>query len=221
MADQTLVNVQFHLQVIALPERLAVPLIPDLSDEGKVVAARGKLMKRLAEGEARLVAWTVLETKSGQRAIAEDLREIRYATEFKAGEVHVNLEVSEAADEEPREIKVKPKIEAAGLQPAPSAFETRNTGVTLEIEPVVGPDGITIDINLVPQHVWLHAYHDVTMKHDGKTVVVQQPEFRTNKVTTSITMMSGQTTLLGVFSQSERAGDMELFLLHVEVKKVD
>src|SRR5207237_2853822 len=35
----------------------------------------------------------------------------------------------------------------------PTAFETRNTGVTLEVEPVVGPDGITIDLNLVPQVV--------------------------------------------------------------------
>src|SRR5207237_5114707 len=35
----------------------------------------------------------------------------------------------------------------------PSNFETRNTGVTLEVEPVVGPDGVTIDLNLVPQVV--------------------------------------------------------------------
>ena len=35
----------------------------------------------------------------------------------------------------------------------PTAFETRNTGVTLEVEPVVGPDGVTIDLNLVPQVV--------------------------------------------------------------------
>ena len=35
----------------------------------------------------------------------------------------------------------------------PQTFETRNTGVTLEVEPVVGPDGVTIDLNLVPQVV--------------------------------------------------------------------
>src|SRR5207253_3890259 len=35
----------------------------------------------------------------------------------------------------------------------PQTFETRNTGVTLEVEPVVGPDGTTIDLNLVPQVV--------------------------------------------------------------------
>ena len=35
----------------------------------------------------------------------------------------------------------------------PTAFETRNTGVTLEVEPTVGSDNYTIDMNLVPQVV--------------------------------------------------------------------
>ena len=48
-------------------------------------------------------------------------------------------------------------METVGTTPVtpttPTAFETRNTGVTLEVEPVVGPDGVTIDLNLVPQVV--------------------------------------------------------------------
>src|SRR5881296_1195188 len=35
----------------------------------------------------------------------------------------------------------------------PQDWETRNTGVTLEVEPVVGGDATTIDLNLVPQVV--------------------------------------------------------------------
>src|SRR6266852_7370842 len=35
----------------------------------------------------------------------------------------------------------------------PTKFDTRNTGVTLEVEPVVGADGAIIDLNLVPQVV--------------------------------------------------------------------
>lgn len=35
----------------------------------------------------------------------------------------------------------------------PTAFETRNTGVTLEAEPTVGPDGNTIELNLSPEVV--------------------------------------------------------------------
>ena len=35
----------------------------------------------------------------------------------------------------------------------PQDWETRNTGVTLEVEPVVGGDATTIDLNLIPQVV--------------------------------------------------------------------
>lgn len=219
--DDSSPNVQFELQIITLPEPLASALIPDLRDPKKIEAAYTRLQTLLGEGKATLVAWPVLATKSGQRAVVEDIREIRYATEFSGGEVQVNLQVTESPEEEPSQIKVKPKIEAAGLQPVPSAFETRNAGVTLEIEPVLAPDGVTIDLNLVPQHVWLHRFHTVTMKVDGRSVVVEQPEFRTNKVQTSITMKSGQRVLMGVFSQSERGNEMELFLLRGEIKAVE
>src|SRR6202011_1492950 len=83
-------------------------------------------------------------TKSGQRAVIEIVREFRYPTTFTppqvptitggtggTGTVSINV--------------VTPTT--------PQTFETRNTGVTLEVEPVVGPDGVTIDLNLVPQVV--------------------------------------------------------------------
>ncbi|PYK67041.1 MAG: type II and III secretion system protein, partial [Verrucomicrobia bacterium] len=83
-------------------------------------------------------------TKSGQRAVIEIVREFRYATQYQPPQV--------------------PSITGGGggtgtvsisvvTPTTPTAFETRNTGVTLEVEPVVGPDGVTIDLNLVPQVV--------------------------------------------------------------------
>jgi general secretion pathway protein D len=83
-------------------------------------------------------------TKSGQRAVIEIVREFRYPTQYTPPQV--------------------PSITGGGsgtgtvsisvvTPTTPTAFETRNTGVTLEVEPVVGPDGVTIDLNLVPQVV--------------------------------------------------------------------
>ena len=43
----------------------------------------------------------------------------------------------------------------------PTSFTTRNTGVTLEVEPVVGPDGYTIDLSLVPQVVEFEGFHQL------------------------------------------------------------
>jgi hypothetical protein len=105
----------------------------------------------------------------------------------------------------------------------PTAFETRNVGVMLEIEPVLGPDGRTIDISLVPQHVRFLGMRKAIVEHTGTEdkVIVEQPEFLTNKVTTSIQVVDGEHTLLGVFKVNDPPGTVELFILHTQLKKIE
>ncbi len=98
----------------------------------------------------------------------------------------------------------------------PTAFETRNTGVTLEVEPVVGPDGTTIDLNLVPQVVEFEGFINYgspilapasfTVNPLGNVFtqprlitpnVINQPIFSSRKVTTSVSVWDGQTVVLG------------------------
>src|SRR5207244_13564152 len=84
-------------------------------------------------------------TKSGQRAIIEVVRELRYPISFTAAQVpSVNL---------PSGGTNNVAILSAVTPTTPQTFETRNTGVTLEVEPVVGGDATTIDLNLIPQVV--------------------------------------------------------------------
>src|SRR5947208_2812913 len=82
-------------------------------------------------------------TKSGQRAVIEIVREFRYPTQFTPPQVPTFSGGGSGTTVAP----------AVVTPTTPTAFETRNTGVTLEVEPVVGPDGVTIDLNLVPQVV--------------------------------------------------------------------
>src|SRR5947199_8386608 len=96
----------------------------------------------------------------------------------------------------------------------PTAFESRNTGVTLEVEPVVGPDGVTIDLNLVPQVVEFEGFINYgspifavgVNTVAGITVsapvlltsnVINQPVFSTRKVTTNVSVWDEQTVVLG------------------------
>ncbi|PYL06545.1 MAG: type II and III secretion system protein, partial [Verrucomicrobia bacterium] len=95
----------------------------------------------------------------------------------------------------------------------PQSFETRNTGVTLEVEPVEGPDGVTIDLNLVPQVVEFEGfinYGNPIFGINPNTIggvavpqilltnnVINQPIFSTRKITTSVSVWDGQTVVLG------------------------
>src|SRR5438445_8505629 len=85
-------------------------------------------------------------TKSGQRAVIEIVREFRYPTQFQPPQIPQTVgNTGNGAINGTTSVPITPTT--------PTAFETRNTGVTLEVEPVVGPDGTTIDLNLVPQVV--------------------------------------------------------------------
>jgi len=156
-------------------------------------------------------------TKSGQRALIEIVREFRYPTQFDppqvpqtVGSVSTRSDTSVVALGGGASVPVTPTT--------PTHFETRNTGVTLEVEPVVGPDGVTIDLNLVPQVVEFEGFINygspilapsssfldtvtgglITSPQNVITPnVINQPIFSTRKVTTSVSVWDGQTVVLG------------------------
>ncbi|MEA3188147.1 MAG: ral secretion pathway protein [Chthoniobacter sp.] len=156
-------------------------------------------------------------TKSGQRAVIEIIREFRYPTEFDPPQIPQNFG-SQSFSNNPLTGASGGSTGAFPVTPTtPTAFETRNTGVTLEVEPTVGPDGYTIDLNLVPQVVEfegfinygspiktispLTALSTVTSTASPSVTltdnVINQPIFSTRKVTTSVSIWDGQTVVLG------------------------
>ncbi len=155
-----------------------------------------------------------ITTKSGQRAVIEIVREFRYPTSFTEPKVP-DIQGRGSSSSTTTTIAL-PVVGPS----TPSNFETRNTGVTLEVEPVVGPDGITIDLNLVPQVVEFEGFinygspirtvNPALLGFSPSTLlgttteaitltdnVINQPIFSTRKVTTSVSVWDGQTVVLG------------------------
>jgi general secretion pathway protein D len=144
-------------------------------------------------------------TKSGQRAIIEIVREFRYPTTFTQPQVP---QISSSTT------VLNGVVPVVVTPTTPQTFETRNTGVTLEVEPVVGPDGTTIDLNLVPQVVEFEGFINYGSPINAVGVntvagisistpvlltenVINQPVFSTRKVTTNVSVWDGQTVVLG------------------------
>ncbi len=149
-----------------------------------------RLREMLASGKARLERLTVLRTKSGQRAVSESFNELRSGSEFRPPETPG----MHGADYKPAPEKPMPEnlVKNGGI---PIAFETRNVGDTLEVEPVLGPDGITIDLNLVPQSV-----RYVGERVEGTQHPVKTPIYEVSKITTSVTVRDGQPFFLGTLN---------------------
>src|SRR5262249_28388168 len=150
-------------------------------------------------------------TKSGQRAIIEVIRELRYPRTYTQPQVP-SIGTTTTTGSQVVPVVVTPTT--------PQDWETRNTGVTLEVEPIVGGDAMTIDLNLVPQVVEFEGFINygspinavgvnTAVSAGGMSVlttsvpveltpnVINQPVFSTRKVTTSVSVYDGQTVVLG------------------------
>ena len=145
--------------------------------------------------------------RSGQRAKIEVIREFIYPTEYDPPEI-------------PNQVGGGTTLGGGGggvssfpVTPAtPAAFETRNTGVTLEVDPVIGGDEFTIDLNLAPEVVEFEGFinygspinsasiNPLTLQAQTIQLTenrIEMPIFSTRKVTTQVTIWDGQTVALG------------------------
>lgn len=224
--------IEFDLLVVQIQEPAALSLIPQLRDRKQSERAFASIMELVTAKKATLIGWPVLATKGGQRAVVEQIEEFRFATEYKGAE---KIKATEQPSNETKDPgapnpsgtsnsstppeKVRTVIKEVDAIPA--SFETRNVGVTLEIESAVRKDLRTIDISLVPQHVTFLEMRRVEIEDQksGRKIVVEQPQFLTNRVTTSIEVQDGDYTLLGTFKVPKPQGYIELFILHTQIKK--
>jgi general secretion pathway protein D len=151
-------------------------------------------------------------TKSGQRAVIEVVRELRYPRTYTQPQVP-----SISSSSGTTVVGGSTTVPVVVTPTTPQDWETRNTGVTLEVEPVVGGDSTTIDLNLVPQVVEFEGFINYGSPINAVGVntlggiggisvstpvlltpnVINQPVFSTRKVTTSVSVWDGQTVVLG------------------------
>lgn len=126
-------------------------------------------------------------TRSGSNAEIKIVEELIYPTDYQIQE---GAPISTEAGTEVREYHV------------PTAFAIRDLGVILNVTPVVGPDGYTIDLTMLPEVVELAGWVDygTTIEDiDGamRQIPIIQPIFHARSIATSITIWDGHTVVMG------------------------
>lgn len=117
---------------------------------------------------------------------------------------------------------------AAAVTPSiPSAFASRSVGVVFNVSPVVGADGYTISLTLIPQvtaFLGFINYGGPISLAAGNNVVttfndIKQPLFSTQDIYTSVVVYDGQTVVLGglVTEQFNKIDDKTPFLGDIPV----
>lgn len=150
-------------------------------------------------------------TKSGVKAVAEITREVIYPTEF-----------------DPPQLPQNNRLIATNLiatPTTPTAFETRKTGIIVEVEPVISEDGKSVEVTIAPELTDFEGFVNygsaifaptsssfipVTLPAGLSAFVplvqperlitpntILQPIFKTQKVVTSVKVWDGATVVLG------------------------
>jgi general secretion pathway protein D len=150
-------------------------------------------------------------TKSGNKAKIKIIREFPYPSEFDPPEVPTTQDGVIAGGSDGGIVMTGGLVTPA----TPTAFEKRDVGVSLEVEPQVGADNYTIDLSLSPEVVEFDGFVNYgspiigprldPLALDGSGIgiyeitanVMNQPIFSVRKVTTSVSIWDGQTVAMG------------------------
>jgi hypothetical protein len=145
-------------------------------------AALAKLEALAAQGKATFVSSLRLETRSGQSAEISTGEERMEVTKFRKSDPSGEMTV---------------------------AVDSTLCGTTLEIEPVVGPDGWTIDSNVTLVHHYLPPTIQPQAGPDhGKGLPVEMPGTETHaaKAVVHSTFLSGVTRLIALWKPEATEG---------------
>ncbi len=201
-------SVRAEWMAVSVPDADALRLVPAIRHPRTAEKAVAEIEGMIAAGTATLHGRPVGWTKSGVHGVAEQIEELRFPTEQSPlGGIPQNFTNAPLQPAQPRILPPYPDTDV------PVAFETRNVGMILEIEPTVQADGRTIAVNIVTRHTWLKRWQRVLDKPSATGGILEQPQFRTFQTTTSFDADSGSWRLLGVYAGAAPAGHTEISLL--------
>ncbi len=142
-------------------------------------------------------------SRSGQRCKVENIKEFIYPTEYDPPELPTSSN-GDPASKVPGGIVVTPAN--------PTAFDTRNVGVSWEVEPVVRADG-SIEINTTLEDAQFEGFINYGSEINGiiheegkeKSVIltdnrILQPVFSVSRVNTSFVLPPGKVVALRTFA---------------------
>ena len=199
-------NVAIQLEAIQMEGALVSELLQSSSETSDATAMRDQIEEWIEASKATVVETAYIVTKSGQRTKVESVLERIYGVEFDPPEL-------------PQEVGGPLEAEAIISTPvSATTHEMRPEGIIFEVDPQVGPDGVTIDLSLAPELVQFLG--NVSYGQDES--VVEMPLFQTRRVATNISLISGDYVLLGVLSSrlqdGSNSGKYTLLFLTASVK---
>lgn len=169
--------VSIRIEIFQMPSSQALQFQRTAEAEDDHAREWQAVLGLVEKGSARFVTSATIQARSGSRAKVEAVAESFHITEYFSAEEKAN----------PRRFP---------------QFETRMVGTQLEIDPVIGPDGQTLDLNVnlefhtAPPTVKIER---VRFPDADRETEVEVAEFHAVTHTAQMMMLAGQVKLLGAW----------------------
>jgi len=197
-------QIRVQVEFIEVPHAQLTGLLFGEKAPANDVELRKEVAQLIRDGKASILETMLCTTRSGQKATSESIEEFIYPTEYEPAELPGEINVNDKEDAELS--KGRRRDFATG--PTPTAFETKNLGSTLEIEPTLGVDGKIIDLRLLPEIVY-HVGNEIWSEWKGEhgNSPIQMPKFYKLSVNTSVTLADGKPILIAALSPKDEQGN--------------
>lgn len=185
-------QIRVSLQFIEVAQPALTEMLAGPQKSGQAFHEKAFALSK--EGKAKIMETCMVICRSGEKASLETIREEIYPTEYAPPELPCGNPSNKRF---PTDSPMNPAFRA------PTAFNTRNTGVTLAIEASSASNG-TVDLQLSPEIV-TRLRVETWMEHvdewgDGS---MRQPIFAALRLNTAINVPTGKFQLVSVLTPKE------------------
>ncbi len=177
-------QVRVSLQFIEVAHPVLTEMLAGKETSGQALHEKALALSK--EGKAKILETCMVVCRNGQKATLESIREEIFPTEYQPPVFPGSVQLAASPPKNP-------------FFRAPTAFDTRNTGVTFEVESSVSLNGI--DLRLIteivtpqPLQTWME---HVDAWGDGS---IRMPIYERWSVSTSINVKSGKFELVSTIT---------------------
>lgn len=186
-------QIRVSLQFIEVPHPVLTEMLGDKETSGQ--ALHDKALALSTEGKAKILETCMVVCRNGQKTTLESIREEIYPTAYAPPQLPCG---------NPSNVRLASDPPISPFFRTPTAFDTRNTGVTFEVESTVTLNGINLRLSpeiVTPLRLETWMEH-VDQWGDGS---IRMPIYESWSVSTSINVKSGKFELVAAITPKQNA----------------
>ncbi|MDF1710787.1 MAG: hypothetical protein P1U90_01015 [Akkermansiaceae bacterium] len=191
--------IRVQAEFIEMPHETYTGLMSKPRTSGNDSDLRAECAKLVKAGDAGILETMCVTALPGQSATTESISEFIYPTEYEPGELPNEINGEAVNGDHP-----------IGSPPTPSAFDTKNTGSTFEVEAQIDANESIVELRFTPTLVYLtDIVNWGAEKAVGAAGPVEMPTFYVLSVKTGTTLIAGQPSMVAALSPKDEKGNTD------------